>query len=325
MIDWQSKLRQAIRNPVHLLELLELSNLEYSTNNSFNLLVPMGYVKRMRKGDPNDPLLRQILPLPKENQKSVQFSNDPVGDLAAEKIPGLLQKYQGRVLLILTTACAIHCRYCFRQHTKFSTSKYQAILNNIKTDSSITEVILSGGDPLILPDDYLDNLINSIANISHVKRLRIHTRLPIVLPERINSKLLTCLTNNRLQTVMVVHANHANEIDDNVKQALQNLITSGITVLNQSVLLYGINDNITALTNLSETLFNCRVLPYYLHLLDRVQGAAHFEVKENKAMQLLEQMRIQLPGYLVPKMVREVSGMPYKQPFESIVKLPLMK
>ncbi len=314
MIDWQSNLRQAIRNPVHLLELLELSNLEYSTNNSFNLLVPMGYVKRMRKGDPNDPLLRQILPLPKENQKSVQFNNDPVGDLAAEKIPGLLQKYHGRVLLLLTTACAIHCRYCFRQHSKFSNSQYQSILNNIKTDSSITEVILSGGDPLILPDNYLAKLINSIANISHVKRLRIHTRLPIVLPERVNSELLTCLTNSRFQPIIIVHVNHANEIDDKVKQALQSLIAAGITVLNQSVLLYGINDNITALTNLSETLFNCRVLPYYLHLLDRVQGASHFEVEESKAIQLLEQMRIQLPGYLVPKVVREVAGMPYKKP-----------
>ncbi|MFK5971551.1 MAG: EF-P beta-lysylation protein EpmB [Candidatus Marithrix sp.] len=313
MIDWQSNLRQAIRNPVRLLELLELSNLEYSTN-SFNLLVPMGYVKRMRKGDPNDPLLRQILPLPKENQKSIQFSNDPVGDLVAEKIPGLLQKYHGRVLLLLTTACAIHCRYCFRQHSKFSTSQYQTILNNIKTDPSITEVILSGGDPLILSDDYLTKLINSIANIPHVKRLRIHTRLPIVLPERVNSELLTCLTKNRLQPIIVVHVNHANEIDDEVKQALQSLIAANITVLNQSVLLYGINDNITALTNLSETLFNCRVLPYYLHLLDRVQGAAHFEVEESKAIQLLEQMRIQLPGYLVPKMVREIAGMPYKQP-----------
>ncbi len=313
MIDWQYNLRQAIRDPVHLLELLELSNLEYSTQ-GLSLLVPKGYVKRMRKGDPNDPLLRQILPLQAESQQIAKFIHDPVGDLAAEQVPGLLQKYQGRVLWILTTACAIHCRYCFRQHTKFSTSQQQTILASINADPSITEVILSGGDPLILPDNYLNKLINSIAKIPHIKRLRIHTRLPIVLPERINSALLTCLTQTRLQPVMVVHVNHANEIDDSVKQAIQSLITAGITVLNQSVLLRGINDNITALSNLSETLFSVKVLPYYLHLLDRVQGAAHFEVSESEAIELLEQMRIQLPGYLVPKMVREVAGMAYKKP-----------
>ncbi|MDM8565466.1 EF-P beta-lysylation protein EpmB [Candidatus Halobeggiatoa sp. HSG11] len=315
MIDWQSSLRQAIRNPAHLLELLELPDLKYSTR-GFGLLVPKGYVKRMHKGDPNDPLLRQILPLPEENQQVEYFSNDPVGDIAAEKIPGLLQKYHGRVLLVLTTACAIHCRYCFRQHTKFSISQYQAILANINSDPSITEVILSGGDPLILPDDYLDKLINSIAKIPHIKRLRIHTRLPIVLPERINSTLLAALTQTRLQLVIVVHVNHANEIDANVKQILQSLLAAGITLFNQSVLLRGINDNITALANLSEALFNCGVLPYYLHLLDRVQGAAHFEVPESQAIELLKQMQVQLPGYLVPKMVREVAGAAYKQPIE---------
>ncbi|MCK5877894.1 MAG: EF-P beta-lysylation protein EpmB [Candidatus Marithrix sp.] len=313
MIDWQSSLRQAIRDPIQLLELLELPDLKYSTQ-GLSLLVPKGFVKRIHKGDPNDPLLRQILPLPAEQQLVANFGNNPVGDIAAEKIPGLLQKYQGRVLLILTTACAIHCRYCFRQHTKFSISQYQSILTKINSDSSITEVILSGGDPLILTDDYLNKLINNIANIPHVKRLRIHTRLPIVLPERINSTLLASLTQSHLQLVMVVHVNHANEIDESVKQVLQNLITHGITVLNQSVLLRGVNDNITALVNLSETLFSCGVLPYYLHLLDRVQGAAHFEVPQNQAIKLLEQMRVQLPGYLVPKMVREVAGADYKQP-----------
>lgn len=314
--DWPSELRQAIHNPVHLLELLELSDSALAhtvtAKQRFGLRVPRGYVARMRKGDPNDPLLRQVLPLAEENQRLMGFSIDPVGDVAAEKVPGLLQKYQGRVLLVTTSACAIHCRYCFRRHYTASQLHPPAVLDAIRADSSITEVILSGGDPLSLTDSRLAELAHSIAKISHVQRLRLHTRLPIVLPERVNDELLAWLTGTRLQPVMVVHANHANEIDDNVNKALQRLVGAGITLLNQSVLLRGVNDNAPALIALSEALFSSRVLPYYLHRLDRVQGAAHFEVSEETAAQLLEQLRVALPGYLVPKLVREVAGMPYK-------------
>lgn len=315
--DWQRELRQAIHNPTHLLELLELSDLlldhTITAKQSFGIQVPKGYVARMRKGDPNDPLLRQVLPLTDENNQLQEFSLDPVGDVAAFLVPGLLQKYQGRVLLLTTGACAIHCRYCFRRHYTPSQLHLPAILDAIRSDSSISEVILSGGDPLILTDNHLAQLAHHLATIPHVQRLRLHTRLPIVLPERINDDLLAWLTEIRLQPVIVVHANHPNELDHHVNQALQRLVGAGITVLNQSVLLRSVNDNAPTLIALSEALFSQRVLPYYLHLLDRVQGAAHFEVPEQTAIQLLEQMQIALPGYLVPKLVREVPEMAYKQ------------
>lgn len=317
--DWLLELRQAINNPLQLLELLEISHSPLAqtiaAKQRFSLLVPRGYVGRMRKGDPSDPLLRQVLPLVEENQQLQAFSADPVGDVAAEKVPGLLQKYQGRVLLVTTGACAIHCRYCFRQHYNYSVPKLSTVVDAIRADSSITEVILSGGDPLVLTDSRLAELARNFADIPHVQRLRLHSRLPIVLPERVNDELLAWLTGIGLQPVMVVHANHANEIDDKVNQALQKLVDAGISVLNQSVLLRGVNDNAAALIALSEALFSCRVLPYYLHQLDRVQGAAHFEVPTETAAILLEQMRVALPGYLVPRLVQEVAGMDYKQPF----------
>jgi len=319
--DWQRELRQAIHNPLYLLKLLKLSDsaLAHSVaaKQSFSFRVPRGYVARMRQGDSDDPLLRQVLPLEAENKQIQGFSIDPVSDVAAEKVPGLLQKYQGRVLLVTTGACAIHCRYCFRQHYHYSAYNPSAVLDSIRADSSITEVILSGGDPLTLTDKRLAELAHSLASISHIQRLRLHTRLPIILPERINDELLAWLTGTRLQAIMVVHANHANEIDEKVNKALQSLVDVGITVLNQSVLLRGINDNAAALIALSEALFKNRVLPYYLHILDRVQGAAHFEVPTETSIQLLEQLRVALPGYLVPKMVREVGGMAYKQPLYS--------
>jgi L-lysine 2,3-aminomutase len=317
--NWQYELRQAIHNPLHLLELLEISESQLAhrlmVQPHFKLQVPKGYVARMQKGDPNDPLLRQVLPLIDEQKQISGFSVDPVGDNAACKVPGLLQKYQGRVLWLTTTACAIHCRYCFRQHYPASKTQlhYQTVLDTIRVDPSITEVILSGGDPLILLDSDLAKIANSLADIPHVQRLRLHTRLPIVLPTRVNEELIAWLTGTRLQPIVVVHANHANEIDNEVKSALQKLVIAGVTVLNQSVLLRGVNDNATALIALSEILFDYRVLPYYLHILDRVQGAAHFEVPEQRALELLEKMRVALPGYLVPQLVREVTGMAYKK------------
>jgi EF-P beta-lysylation protein EpmB len=314
--SWQYELRHAINNPLELLELVGLSNseLKLTTQTKFKLKVPRGYVARMRYGDINDPLLRQVLPLIDETEEVEGFNFDPVGDFAAEKVPGLLQKYHGRVLLVTTAACAIHCRYCFRQHFDYKALNTKSILNEIASDSSIKEVILSGGDPLNIIDSRLSELAYSLSEIPHLKRLRLHTRLPIVLPERVTDELLSWLTATNLQPVIVVHANHANEINEQVCLTLTKLADAGITVLNQSVLLRGVNDNATDLIELSEALFSCRVLPYYLHVLDRVQGAAHFEVAAETATTLLEQMRKALPGYLVPRLVREVAGMEFKSP-----------
>lgn len=314
--DWQSEWRQAIRDPFHLLEQLELPRTvsRLAVNGHFSLRVPQSYVTRMHKGDWHDPLLRQVLPLAEEKQIIRTFKRDPVGDQQAEKIPGMLHKYQGRVLLLTTSACAIHCRYCFRQHYAYPHLNSQRLLDSIQDDTSFSEVILSGGDPLSLSDSRLAKWIDELAVIPHLRRLRIHTRLPIVLPKRITKTLLEILTTTRLQIVMVVHANHPNEIDETVCCALDKLVQCGITVLNQSVLLRGVNDTASSLVALSEKLFSCRVLPYYLHMLDRVQGATHFEVPMTEAIALIEQLRIQLPGYLVPKLVQEVAGMAYKQP-----------
>jgi len=314
--SWQYELRHAINNPLELLELVGLSSseLKLATETKFKLKVPRGYVARMRYGDINDPLLRQVLPLIDETEEVEGFNFDPVGDFAAEKVPGLLQKYHGRVLLVTTAACAIHCRYCFRQHFDYKSLNTKSILNEIASDSSIKEVILSGGDPLNIIDSRLSELAYSLSEIPHLKRLRLHTRLPIVLPERVTDELLNWLTATKLQPVIVIHANHANEIDEQVCLALTKLVDAGITVLNQSVLLRGINDKAIDLIELSETLFSCRVLPYYLHVLDKVQGAAHFEVAAETAAVLLEQMRKGLPGYLVPRMVREVAGVEFKLP-----------
>jgi EF-P beta-lysylation protein EpmB len=314
--SWQYELRHAINNPLELLELVGLSNseLKLAKQTQFKLKVPRGYVARMRYGDINDPLLRQVLPLIDETEEIEGFNLDPVGDFAAEKVPGLLQKYQGRVLLVTTAACAIHCRYCFRQHFDYKALDIKRVLTEIASDSSIKEVILSGGDPLNIIDSRLSELAYSLSEIPHLKRLRLHTRLPIVLPERVTDELLNWLTATNLQPVIVIHANHVNEIDEQVCLALKKLVDAGITVLNQSVLLRGINDKAIDLIELSESLFSCRVLPYYLHVLDKVQGAAHFEVAAETATTLLEQMRKALPGYLVPRLVKEVAGMEFKSP-----------
>lgn len=318
---WQHELSQAFTNPLELLAFLALSNSSLAQQvlqrPQFSLLVPRNYAAKMQPGNPADPLLRQVLPILAEQQQVPGFSHDPVGDQKAEKATGLLHKYHGRGLLITTGACAIHCRYCFRQYYTYSRhifTQLPKIIENLQIDTSISEIILSGGDPLLLTDARLSQLINQLAQIPHLQRLRIHSRLPVVLPSRITEDLVHHLTATRLQTVMVIHANHINELDTVVQRALQRLTHSGVMLLNQSVLLRGVNDEAVDLQALSEKLFSCRVLPYYLHLLDRVQGAAHFEVDETEAIQLVEQLRQQLPGYLVPKLVREVAGMPYKQP-----------
>ena len=318
---WQAELSQAFTNPLELLDFLALSHTPLAQQvlqrPQFSLLVPRHYAAQMQPGNPADPLLRQVLPLAAEQQFFPEFSHDPVGDQKAEKATGLLHKYHGRGLLITTGACAIHCRYCFRQYYTYSRhifTQLPKIIENLQADTSINEIILSGGDPLLLADARLAQLIRQLAQIPHLERLRIHSRLPVVLPSRITEDLVHHLTATRLQTVMVIHANHINELDTTVQQVLQRFTQAGVILLNQSVLLRGVNDNVTDLKALSEKLFSYHVLPYYLHCLDRVQGAAHFEVNEIEAIQLVKQLREQLPGYLVPKLVREVAGMPYKQP-----------
>jgi EF-P beta-lysylation protein EpmB len=284
----------------------------------FPLRVPRGFVARMRRSDPADPLLRQVLPLAEECQTMEGYGLDPVGDLAAHRAPGVLHKYEGRVLLTATGACAIHCRYCFRRHFPYaeanaSTENWRAALDYVTTQPDVREVILSGGDPLTLSDRRLAEFVRAIETIPHVERLRLHTRLPVVLPERVTPELCAWLSGTRLKTVVVLHANHAQELDATVHAACKRLMDSGAALLNQSVLLRGVNDSVEALTQLSEALFAAGALPYYLHLLDRVQGAAHFDVSEELALRLMAGLNARLPGYLVPRLVREIPGGTSKQ------------
>ena len=318
---WQAALAQAVTDPAELLSLLDLDPAllpaARAAADAFPLRVPRGYLARMRRRDAADPLLRQVLPLESELHEVVGFGDDPVGDRQAMAAPGVLHKYAGRVLLTATGACAIHCRYCFRRHYPYAQANaaadnWRGALAHIAADASVEEVILSGGDPLTLGDRRLAEFAHAAAAIPHVTRLRIHTRLPVVLPERVDAGLLAWLGATRLKPVVVVHANHANEIDAAVRAALAALAGAGAVLLNQSVLLRGVNDSADALARLSTTLFAAGVLPYYLHLLDRVHGAAHFEVDEIRAQTLLAQVSARLPGYLVPRLVREEAGAPAK-------------
>jgi EF-P beta-lysylation protein EpmB len=271
----------------------------------------------MRRGDPNDPLLRQVLPSDEELLEHEGFVPDPLGEREAVRAPGLLHKYQGRALLITTSACAVHCRYCFRREFPYEdqrsdAGRWREALDAIAADSSIEEVLLSGGDPLSLSDNRLDALTSELARIPHLRRLRLHTRQPIVLPSRVDAGLIAWIKGLPWPTVFVLHANHANEIDSDVREACAKLKSAGVTLLNQSVLLKGVNDDAKTLAELSRVLFDAGVLPYYLHLLDRVRGVAHFEVSEPQARLLVGELASALPGYLVPRLVREVAGAPAK-------------
>jgi EF-P beta-lysylation protein EpmB len=317
--DWQQQLADAVSNPAELCALLGLDPLTAGVADSqFPLRVPRSYVARMRHGDYHDPLLRQVLPVGAELTSPPDFSGDPLGEAAAQRGGGLLQKYAGRALLITTGACGVHCRYCFRREYPYAASsggaRWQQALAAIAADASIEEVILSGGDPLSLSDQRLQQLTAQLAAIPHVIRLRIHTRQPIVLPARVTEGLCRWLRDLPWRPVLVLHANHANELDAEVLAACQALRASGATLLNQSVLLAGVNDSSAALCGLSHALFAGGILPYYLHLLDRVRGASHFEVPEARARALHAQLRASLPGYLVPRLVREVAGEASKTP-----------
>jgi len=285
----------------------------------FRLRVPAGFMRRMRKGDPADPLLRQVLPLGEELVETPGWSSDPLEELDAMPVPGLLHKYPGRVLLTLTGACAVNCRYCFRRHYPYSEANpsrehWPATLEYIRQRKQISEIILSGGDPLTLSDDRLRSMADDLAAIPHVTTLRLHSRVPVVLPERIDDAFLDWISASQLRIVLVIHCNHANEIDRSVTGAMHRLLRIGVTLLNQSVLLRGVNDDLDTLCDLARRLFEAGVLPYYLHQLDPVQGAGHFAVSDHHARQLTEKMRSLLPGYLTPRLVRETPGESAKSP-----------
>ena len=314
---WQRLLADAIDDPAVLLRALDLpEHLLPAARRAaalFPLRVPAPYLKRIRPGDAADPLLRQVLPLDLECETRPGYSADPLGESAAQPVPGLLKKYHGRALLIATGACAVHCRYCFRRHFPYADahaggSRLEPALAAIAADASIGEVILSGGDPLTLSDARLAELAHRLTAIGHVHTLRIHSRLPVVLPQRVDGGLLDWLGRLPLRKVLVLHSNHAAEVDREVEDALAALAAAGVTLLNQAVLLRGVNDDADTLVSLSERLHRAAVLPYYLHLLDRVQGAAHFEVSETRGVALVAALRARLPGYLVPRLVREQPG-----------------
>lgn len=318
--DWRGDLARAVTDVDDLLDRVGLtrdavglgSEADLAARN-FRLRVPRDFVDRMGNGDPYDPLLRQVLPADAEMQAVQGFTADPVGEIDGRPAGGLLNKYQGRALLVVTGACAVHCRYCFRRHYPYGEGTLQGLgletaLAALEADQSITEVIFSGGDPLSLPDERLAALCDAVEAVPQIRRLRWHTRTPIVLPSRVDEGLLDVLAGRRKPMTIVVHANHPRELSGNAQLACRALAGTGITLLNQSVLLAGVNDDVDSLVTLSETLFECGVLPYYLHCLDRVAGAAHFDVNENRARILMAEMSALLPGYLVPRLVREVEG-----------------
>jgi EF-P beta-lysylation protein EpmB len=320
---WQRLWREAITDPRRLLEMLDLGHLAGALlparETGFAVRVPRGFAARMRRGDPADPLLLQVLPQAAELLDADGFGADAVGDMAARVAGGVLHKYAGRALLIATGSCAVNCRYCFRRHFPYAqetaaANRWQQAIEHIRSDASIEEVILSGGDPLSLATAKLAELTAALASIPHLRRLRIHTRLPVVLPERVDTELLAWLRRMPWPVAVVLHANHANEIDDSVVDACARLRDAGANLLNQSVLLRGVNDSVEALADLSARLFAAGVLPYYLHQLDRVAGAAHFAVEDDCAHELVTRLRGRLSGYLVPRLVREIAGGPAKTP-----------
>jgi EF-P beta-lysylation protein EpmB len=320
--DWRQSLRDAITDPGQLLALLDLAHLADRLpidNAGFAVKVPRGFVTRMRHGDPHDPLLLQVLPQLAERDAAPGFMDDAVGDLNSVAAHGVLHKYQGRALLIAAGSCAVNCRYCFRRHFPYAEElaaahAWRGAVDCLTKDTSIREVILSGGDPLVLSTQKLTDFTNALRDLPHVIRLRVHSRLPVVLPERIDEAFCAWLAALPLQRVVVLHANHPNELDTSVGAACTRLREAGASLFNQSVLLRGVNDDAEVLTELSERLFACGVLPYYLHQLDRVRGTAHFEVSDERARALVGTLRARLPGYLVPRLVREVPGESAKHP-----------
>jgi EF-P beta-lysylation protein EpmB len=319
---WQALWRDAIRDPRELLRLLgldaEAAQLSEAAARAFPLRVPRGFAARMRKGDPDDPLLRQVLPRVDEERIVPGYAADAVGDGDARAGRGILHKYQGRALLVATGSCAVHCRYCFRRHYPYGEDSAAAdgwaeAIDYVTAHADVEELLLSGGDPFSLATAKLAELTAALRGVPHLRRLRIHTRLPVVLPERVDAELEAWLRASPWPVAIVLHANHAAELDDEVADACARLRATGATLLNQAVLLRGVNDDAAVLADLSARLFELGVLPYYLHQLDRVQGAAHFEVDDARALALHAELHRRLPGYLLPRLVREVAGEPGKR------------
>jgi EF-P beta-lysylation protein EpmB len=325
-VSWQEAMRRAIRDVGQLRGRLGLPPADTAAagaQQDFPTFVPLEFLSRIRPGDARDPLLLQVLPRAEETLPQAGFVADPVGDVSARVSPGLLHKYAGRALLVTTGVCGVHCRYCFRRQYDYSdasrsgeASSAEPALRYLRQHPEIDEVILSGGDPLTLSDARLDRLIESIEAIEHVARLRIHSRMPIVIPQRVTQELIARIKASRLATWMVIHCNHAQEIDAAVDDAIARLVGSGVPVLNQAVLLAGVNDDVEVMARLCRELVNRRVQPYYLHQLDRVAGAAHFEVPSQRGREIIAALRARLPGYAVPRYVAEVEGEACKRPLE---------
>ena len=320
---WQDSLADLITDPQELLVLLGLEaqqlDLDPAVLRDFPLRLTRSFAARMQKGNPRDPLLLQVLPQTVELQPVPGYSSDPLQESDSNPVPGILHKYAGRLLLMPTSSCAIHCRYCFRRHFPYTENRpnkqqWLQSLRYIRENKDIHELILSGGDPLAISDKYLEWLLEHLSGISHLKRLRIHTRMPVVLPQRVTDRLCELLQRSPLKCVIVIHCNHPQELNEEVRLACRQMKSAGIELLNQSVLLKGINDSVQVLAELSETLFDFGVLPYYLHLLDKVQGSAHFDLDESSARALSASLRAVLPGYLVPSLVREEAGAASKTP-----------
>lgn len=327
---WQEEMRDGFRNAESLLSYLEIptskiksdsnDNKTYDFQSEFPVRVPLSFAQRMKKGDQHDPLFLQVIPRTQERLSPPEFQLDAVGDLAAIKAKGLIQKYYGRVLLLMTSACAVHCRYCFRRNFPYEENKVtsrskEELISVLENDPSIEEVIFSGGDPLLLSNNQLFEWVQILMKIPSIKRWRIHSRLASVLPSRIDTGLIEALSlfqKEGRKTVFVNHINHPQEINEEVSTALVMLQQASITLLNQSVLLHQINDEVSVLKLLSEKLFQAGVIPYYLHLLDRTKGTHHFEVDEERAIEIHAKLAASLPGYLVPKLVREIQGEPNK-------------
>ncbi|MCM2678423.1 EF-P beta-lysylation protein EpmB [Echinimonas agarilytica] len=321
---WQWQLKHAITTPEQLLAALSINPEQLSdqglARRLFPLRVPRAFVEKMVPGDIHDPLFRQVWPDAQEFIDAPGYVADPLQEHGSAT-PGLIHKYKSRVLLVVRGGCAINCRYCFRRHFPYAENKpgehrWQDALSHIANHSEINEVILSGGDPLMANDQQLFNLLNSLEQIPHLKRIRIHSRMPVVIPERLTDALKQRLANARLKTILVLHVNHANEIDDRLSKRLLEWKKAGIWLLNQAVILKGINDSVAAQVDLSEALFDGGIQPYYLHAFDPVSGAAHFDVDDDTARQICQGMLAELPGFLVPKLVREIPDRSSKTPLD---------
>ena len=319
--SWKESLARAVRDPMALLDILQLDEALLAEAQRaaelFPLAVPREFIARMRPGDPGDPLLRQVLPLDLEHEDAPGSRNDPLAEQKFLSAPGLLKKYHGRALLVAAGTCAVNCRYCFRRNypygeTPAGMEAWAPAFRELESDESIREIILSGGDPLVLTDSALERLVERLDRIPHLQRLRIHSRLPIVIPSRVTDGLLSTLRTSRVAPVVVVHSNHPAELDTATSEALRRFINAGIPVLNQAVLLKGVNDDADVLAELSERLVNLAAMPYYLHQLDPVTGSLHFQVPVERGLEIIAALRRRLPGYAVPRYVQEIPGEAHK-------------